>query len=210
VKLCIIVFSLFLLAEAIAARTRSFRGEQQLALPVIYAEDKRRQIRREFRFNPEQPHHNRGIRRNVSVSRAATRASGDVGSRGYFGDATPRRALSHPSPHSRRHPERPSGREGSRAEPATLDGARQGRSLRKSTPPLVIPKPVLWARNLLSSGSETADSSRDNAALRNDNSLKMFELHHRSRPSGDCIAQPKRYTVQDLRRAPAIYTVRLS
>jgi hypothetical protein len=36
---------------------------------------------------------------------------------------------------------------------------------------LVIPKPVLSARNLFATGSETADSSRDKAALRNDSSL---------------------------------------
>jgi hypothetical protein len=44
--------------------------------------------------------------------------------------------------------------------------------------PFVIPKPALSARNLLSASRETADSSRDSAALRNDNSLGIFELHH--------------------------------
>ncbi len=34
---------------------------------------------------------------------------------------------------------------------------------------LVIPKPGLSARNLLAAGCKTADSSRDNTALRNDN-----------------------------------------
>jgi hypothetical protein len=38
-------------------------------------------------------------------------------------------------------------------------------------------KPGLSARNLLAASSETADSSRDTAALRNDNSLKIFKLH---------------------------------
>jgi hypothetical protein len=38
---------------------------------------------------------------------------------------------------------------------------------------LVIPKPALSARNLL--GSETADSSCDNPALRNDNPLGIFQ-----------------------------------
>jgi hypothetical protein len=42
---------------------------------------------------------------------------------------------------------------------------------RKNSPFLVIPKPGLSARNLLAAGSEAADSSRDKAALRNDNSL---------------------------------------
>jgi hypothetical protein len=50
--------------------------------------------------------------------------------------------------------------------------------LRKNSRTLVIPKPALSARNLLAAGSETADSSRDTAALRNDNSLRIFELHH--------------------------------
>jgi hypothetical protein len=40
----------------------------------------------------------------------------------------------------------------------------------KTTPPLVIPKPDSPAWNLLA-GGEAADSSRDMAALRNDNSL---------------------------------------
>jgi hypothetical protein len=37
--------------------------------------------------------------------------------------------------------------------------------------------------NLLAAGSETADSSRENAALRNDNPLGIFKLHHYLRPS---------------------------
>ncbi len=45
------------------------------------------------------------------------------------------------------------------------------------TPPIVIPKPGVSARNLLFASSETADSSRDNAALRNDKSLLIFKLH---------------------------------
>jgi predicted acetyltransferase len=40
---------------------------------------------------------------------------------------------------------------------------------------LVIPKPALSARNLLAASSETADSSRDNLALRNDNPLGTFQ-----------------------------------
>jgi CubicO group peptidase (beta-lactamase class C family) len=48
-------------------------------------------------------------------------------------------------------------------------------------PPLVIPKPVLSARNLLFAGSEKADSSRDNAPLRNDNSLLICKLHQHVR-----------------------------
>jgi hypothetical protein len=48
----------------------------------------------------------------------------------------------------------------------------------KTTPPLVIPRPALSARNLLAAGSETADSSRDTAALRNDNSLGISKLPH--------------------------------
>jgi hypothetical protein len=34
----------------------------------------------------------------------------------------------------------------------------------------------LSARNLLAASSEAADSSRDNAALRNDNSLGIFQI----------------------------------
>jgi hypothetical protein len=45
------------------------------------------------------------------------------------------------------------------------------------TLPLVIPKPVLLARNLFA-GSETADSSRVKAALRNDNCLRVLKLGH--------------------------------
>jgi hypothetical protein len=37
-----------------------------------------------------------------------------------------------------------------------------GRSLDKTTPALVIPKPGLSARNLLAADGETADSSREN------------------------------------------------
>jgi hypothetical protein len=43
---------------------------------------------------------------------------------------------------------------------------------------LVIPKPVLRARNLLAAGRETADSSRDRTALRNDNLFGSLELLH--------------------------------
>src|SRR4029077_12521153 len=46
----------------------------------------------------------------------------------------------------------------------------------KATPLLVIPKPGLSARNLLGASSEAADSSRDNAALRNRNSLGIFKI----------------------------------
>ena len=53
--------------------------------------------------------------------------------------------------------------------------------------PLVIPKPALSARNLLAAGSETADSSRDKAALRNDNS-GVFRLRH----SGVLLEQESR------------------
>ncbi len=56
------------------------------------------------------------------------------------------------------------------------------RTLRcRSTPPIVIPKPGISARNLLVASSETADSSRDNAALRNDKSLLIFKLHRCAR-----------------------------
>jgi hypothetical protein len=48
----------------------------------------------------------------------------------------------------------------------------------QKTKPLVIPKPGLPARNLLAADVEAADSSRDKAALRNDNSLGIFKLHH--------------------------------
>src|SRR6266849_1928527 len=47
---------------------------------------------------------------------------------------------------------------------------------RGTTPPLVTLKPALSARNLLAAGSEAADSSRDNAALRNDNSFGDFQI----------------------------------
>jgi hypothetical protein len=50
--------------------------------------------------------------------------------------------------------------------------------LHKNNPPLVIPKPDLSARNLLPVSSHAADSSRENAALRNDNSLGIFKLRH--------------------------------
>jgi hypothetical protein len=46
----------------------------------------------------------------------------------------------------------------------------------KTTPPIVIPNPGLSAKNLLAASREAADSSRDNAALRNDNSLGIFQL----------------------------------
>jgi hypothetical protein len=60
----------------------------------------------------------------------------------------------------------------------TFTGNGYRRSLRKSNPhSFVIPKPGLSARNLLGTSSEAADSSRGNAALRNDNSLGMFKLH---------------------------------
>jgi hypothetical protein len=51
-----------------------------------------------------------------------------------------------------------------------LDGKCRigGITNRKETLTLVIPKPGLSARNLLSAGSETTDSSRDKPALRND------------------------------------------
>jgi len=52
-----------------------------------------------------------------------------------------------------------------------------GAACAKTTPLLVIPKPGL-ARNLLVPGSKAADSSRNNAALRNDNRLGIFKLHH--------------------------------
>jgi hypothetical protein len=42
--------------------------------------------------------------------------------------------------------------------------------------PLVIPKPGLSARNLLAAGSKAADSSRNKAALRNENSLWHFQI----------------------------------
>jgi hypothetical protein len=41
---------------------------------------------------------------------------------------------------------------------------------------VVIPKPGLSARNLFPAGGKTADSSRDNAALRNDKSLGSFKF----------------------------------
>jgi hypothetical protein len=43
---------------------------------------------------------------------------------------------------------------------------------------LVIPKPALSARNLFAAGSTTADSSRDNAALRNDKPFSIFKVNH--------------------------------
>jgi hypothetical protein len=44
--------------------------------------------------------------------------------------------------------------------------------------PLVIPKPVLPARNLLAAGGGSADSSRGKPALRNDNSSGISRVHH--------------------------------
>jgi hypothetical protein len=46
---------------------------------------------------------------------------------------------------------------------------------RNRNPTLVIPKPGLSARNLLAASSKPADSSRDNAALRNDKPLWGFQ-----------------------------------
>jgi len=49
----------------------------------------------------------------------------------------------------------------------------------KQPSPLVIPKPALSARNLLAAGSETADSSRDKAALRNEKTFeRIFKVRH--------------------------------
>jgi hypothetical protein len=45
---------------------------------------------------------------------------------------------------------------------------RQQGVVRIAKTPLCHSEPVLSARNLLSAGSEAADSSRDNTALRND------------------------------------------
>jgi hypothetical protein len=42
-----------------------------------------------------------------------------------------------------------------------ISAVRNGAVREKTIPPLVIPKPVLSARNLLAAGSETADSSRN-------------------------------------------------
>ncbi len=47
------------------------------------------------------------------------------------------------------------------------------------TLPLVIPRPVLSPRSLLAAGAGTADSSRDKAALRNDNSSEISRVHRR-------------------------------
>jgi len=49
---------------------------------------------------------------------------------------------------------------------------------KKLTRSLVILKPGPSARNLLAAGSETADSSRESAALRNDNPFSVFALQH--------------------------------
>jgi hypothetical protein len=53
---------------------------------------------------------------------------------------------------------------------------RDGGGVCPKTSILVIPKPGLSARNLLSLNSGTADSSRETAALRNDKSFN-FKLH---------------------------------
>jgi hypothetical protein len=53
--------------------------------------------------------------------------------------------------------------------------------------PLVIPKPALLARNLLIASSETANSSRYKAALRNDNPSGI-SFFHRAQP--DAFFQP--------------------
>jgi hypothetical protein len=42
-----------------------------------------------------------------------------------------------------------------------ISAFRNGAIREKTTPPLVIPKPGLTARDLLAGGSETADSSRN-------------------------------------------------
>src|ERR1700730_1974732 len=63
----------------------------------------------------------------------------------------------------------------------TLGFSAQGRAASKRSQKqstLVIPRPALSARNLLAASGEGADSSRDKAALRNDNCLGFFKLHH--------------------------------
>ena len=79
------MFFLFFCWRKLSRRAHELPGGQQLALAsFIYAEDLRRKIRREFRYKPEQPHHNRGIRRNVSIARGV----GEIPEiRGDFGDA---------------------------------------------------------------------------------------------------------------------------
>jgi hypothetical protein len=60
--------------------------------------------------------------------------------------------------------------------------------------PLVIPKPGSPARNLLHGGSKTtADSSRDNAALRNDNSFWVVQITRSCRTGHRTIAMSRAY-----------------
>src|SRR6478672_4896855 len=59
---------------------------------------------------------------------------------------------------------------------------------------LVIPKPALSARNLLAAGSHTADSSRDSAALRNDNPLEMFQTASPFNTLCECVHWAKLFS----------------
>jgi hypothetical protein len=62
-------------------------------------------------------------------------------------------------------------RQNSRTSGSGAVGAKQPASL-------VIPKPARSAKNLLAASGEAANSSRDQAALRNDNSWWIFKLHY--------------------------------
>jgi hypothetical protein len=71
----------------------------------------------------------------------------------------------------------PSGQPAGRRRSTEAFGNLVGVQFAQKTQPFVIPKPGLSARNLLAASGETADSSRENAALRTDNCLD-FKLYH--------------------------------
>jgi hypothetical protein len=60
----------------------------------------------------------------------------------------------------------------------------------QKTLPLVIPKPALSVGNLLAA-AEAAASSRDNAALRNDNPLGVFKLRYETGCPSTPAASPR-------------------
>ena len=67
----------------------------------------------------------------------------------------------------------------------TSDGGAVGA---KITQPIVIPNPSLSPKNLLPTSREAADSSRDKAALRNDNSSGIFKLQQYATSGADAKA----------------------
>src|SRR6478736_10476390 len=74
-----LLFFLFFCWRKRSRRAHQAYGRAATSIASLnYAEDERRKIRREFRYKPEQPHHNRGIRRKSSVSRVPAKNLKDV------------------------------------------------------------------------------------------------------------------------------------